>query len=427
MFFDILRNEYETSSFTKEEFNILNNSIKNNEKLKLYVDNAFTRIHNIVAEWNGHGLQIPPHLIENYILRHILNGLNDNSLPSDVVLDGETREYIHPNNKKRIDAYGKYSMDRTDVGYIISYEELDKRKTKHLEVDNLSIRFERDKFNYVIDTEFTELLPEEQNREIILANELSAIKEKNARLEANISGLNDLLKLSETEKSKLKSTINDLDNIISSLNDEMTNQANTFKAQIEKLADNSIEDLLKNIKSEIDKNKDEISNLEDKLQEERARKAEEERAKQNEEKSTRTSDKELTELKNEEDVGKDIKEEEERLKEVGIQNPKDLNLTKEVVKLPNKFSGYSDKSVSYILKQTGIDFDTKQELLAEKSKQDINKNKLANLIREYNSLQEDRNVIIQNEKLEFSEKLSDLTEIGTDVKKVISEIEKLIG
>lgn len=433
MFFNTLQRDYETTTFTPEEFELLNGVIRNNSEIKSYVDNAFNYVHNIVAEWNGHGLQIPVHLVENYILRHILNGLKGNKIPSDIVTVGETREYIHPNNIDKINAYGKYEIDRNELGYIISFEEPSKRKTEYLEIDNVAVRYKSDKYKYVIDTKFTELLPEEQNKELILSEEIDRLKENNLEMAATIDGLNKLLNLSNDEKNKLKDTISDLDNVISQLNGEMSKQADIFSKTLKEQSEaskNSLKSLTDSIQNEIKKNQSQIDKLEDDLKSEKAKREAEEAKRKNDENNNKEEKKKETSNFTDEDLIEKVSKKETDLTNTILDNvlsDSKLEGEKIDIKINNRFSGYENQTISQIVKDADLSSSEKQELLLTKTKQEIEKVKLKQLLDKYNKLQNEKNSISNDTSRNSNERFKEIVALAKDMTEIVKEIENLLN
>lgn len=423
MFFRELKRFYETDLFTPEEFALLNNAVQNNSYVRNKVETAVEYIHTVVAEWNGYGLQIPVHLVENFILRHILTGLKNGTLPTDTVLPGETREY-----KGDVDAYGRYEIERNEGGFIISHENPDDRKTKWLEVDNVAFKFKTNIYRYVLDTEFEELLPEEVKRETILENQIDSLSEENSVLKAQVENLNELLDLSEDEKDRLKDSVKALDKVVQDLNKEMTEQAEEFQETLKEQSESSadaIKALADNLQEQIEANEKKLEDLR-KEQQEQKNKKDSDNGTGRSDTGNRTIDNPVEE----DEPQEDLKEEIDKNLSEDIITDSDTKLQDAVDDITLNISPAppnTSLSIREILESKTIDSETKQSLLATKSTSDYNERELERLIQKVNAINNDMTSVSQNDKMKFTEKIQELKGLKEDRDKTITEIRNLLG
>ena len=163
---------------------------------------------NSSARYKG----IDPYLYNQYLIRKLLNESPLLPLP-------EEKETVIQGTK-----LVNYNPERDSNGYLLSYADGSKNKTKRLEVDIVAERYNHGKYKYVLDTDFKEFVDDEDESENILNSEIDKLREQLAEVGGQAKALNSIRNIESREAARTKKALEEANAALGSLANSMNEQ-----------------------------------------------------------------------------------------------------------------------------------------------------------------------------------------------------------
>jgi len=243
---------------TPEEHEKISKAIERDETLGDKINFAFSKVDKYFANMSGVEVgYIPHHIIHEYILRKIINNSEHLPLPDNQDIQQDT-------------VTNRYAIERTDRGHIISYEEEDKNKTKFLEIDMVNEVYTRTQYKYVLDTEFTELVNDEDNTLALMQAEIDDLRNQLATAKAQVNATNNIRDILSREAQRSKKALEEANKAIEELANSFQEQQEEIAEQVEEQqakAAEELQNMIDELSQKIEDNDGDISELEAELAE----------------------------------------------------------------------------------------------------------------------------------------------------------------